>query len=133
MKYPAEFDYVNSYDATNNPTNVPDPQIVKGLYDAIVPPYHQVRTSIGPSNMNRGYTLTTGTGENAYNTVPNGGAVMGLGVKYGIGDAGDDFSSEQFGASIESDLTTDNPIGVFLFFKSKATLLYSQMGIQLIT
>jgi hypothetical protein len=132
VKYPAEFDYVNSYDATNNPTNVPDPQIVKGLYDAIVPAYHQVRTSIGPTNMNRGYTMTTGTGETAYNTVANGGAVMGLGVKYGIGDAGDDFSQEQFGASIESDLATDNPIGVFLFFKSKATLLYSQMGVQLI-
>ena len=70
--------------------------------------------------------------ESSYNSIPLGGSVMGLGVKYGIGDAGEDFSSSQFGVSIESDLTTDNPIGVYLFFKAKSTLLYNSMGIQLI-
>ena len=133
VKFPAEFDYVNNFDAVNNPTNLPDSEIVKGLYDAIVPPYHQTRTSISPANMTRNYTMaTSATEETAYNLIPQGGAVMGLGVKYGIGDSGEDFSTEQFGASIVSDLATDNPIGVFLFFKAKATLLYSQQGVQLL-
>jgi hypothetical protein len=130
VKHPAEFDYVNSI--INASTNLPDPQIVKGLYDAIVPDYHQVRTTISPENMRRDYKMGTLNEETSYNKVALGGAVMGLGVKYGIGDAGEDFSSQQFGVSIESDLTTNNPIGVYLFFKAKATLLYDGMGLQLI-
>ena len=135
-KYPAEFDYVANI--VGNPgTQLPDPQIVKGLYDAIVPEYHQVRTSIGPANMGRNYQMGTldgqlANGQSAYNNIVDGGAVMGLGVKYGIGDAGEDFSTEQWGVSIESQLNSDNPIGVYLFFKSKATLLYDAMGVQLI-
>ena len=130
-KFPAEFDYNNVY-LTDSRTGVPDPQVVKGLYDAIVPDYHQVRTSIGLTNFQRGYTMGTATADTAYNNVANGGPVMGIGVSYGIGDAGEDFSQEQFGISIESTLNTDNPMGVYLFFKSKATLVYSQSGVQLI-
>ena len=131
VKHPAEFDYVNNI-VESPDTILPDPQIVKGLYDAIVPDYHQVRTSISPANMNRDYLMGTLTEESSYNSIPLGGPVMGLGVKYGIGDAGEDFSQQQFGVSIESELTTDNPIGVYLFFKSKSTLLYNNMGIQLL-
>jgi hypothetical protein len=130
-KHPAEFDY-NNVIVDDARTQLPDPQIIKGLYDAIVPDYHQVRTSIGPANTNRDYLMGTLQEETSYANVPNGGAVMGLGVKYGIGDAGEDFSQEQFGVSIESDLTTDNPVGVYLFFKAKATLLYSGQGVQLL-
>tara|TARA_R110000824_G_scaffold8359_5_gene37814 strand:+ start:97 stop:1416 length:1320 start_codon:yes stop_codon:yes gene_type:complete len=130
-KYPAEFDYVNNFAGDAN-TQLPDPQIVKGLYDAIVPSFSQVRSSISVDNMSRDYNLGTTALSSSYSQLPLGGAVMGLGVKYGIGDAGDDFSNQQFGVSIESKLTSDNPIGVYLFFKSKATLLYSQQGVQLI-
>lgn len=130
-KYPAEFDY-NNVILDDSRGKLPDPQIVKGLYDAIVPDYHQVRTSISPANMNSDYLMGTLQEETSYINVAGGGAVMGLGVKYGIGDAGDDFSQQQFGVSIESELITDNPIGVYLFFKAKSTLLYSQQGVQLI-
>ena len=131
VKHPAEFDYNNVIlDAPD--TLLPDPQIIKGLYDALVPDYHQVRTTISPQNTNRGYLMGTLNEETSYNNVAMGGAVMGLGVKYGIGDAGEDFSQQQFGVSIESELDTDNPIGVYLFFKAKSTLLYSGQGIQLI-
>ena len=82
--------------------------------------------------MNSDYLMGTLATESAYINIADGGSVMGLGVKYGIGDAGEDFSSQQFGVSIESQLQGDNPIGVYLFFKAKATLLYSQQGVQLI-
>ena len=130
-KHPAEFDYNNNI-LDDSRTQLPDPQVIKGLYDAIVPDYHQVRTSMGPANTQRDYLMGTLQEETSYANIPNGGSVMGLGVKYGIGDAGEDFSQEQFGVSIESDLTTDNPIGVYLFFKARATLLYSGQGIQLL-
>ena len=130
-KYPAEFDY-NNIILDDSRSQLPDPQIVKGLYDAVVPAFNQTRSVISVDNMSRDYNLTTNALRTSYTRVPVGGAVMGLGVKYGIGDAGDDFSNQQFGVSIESSLTTDNPIGCYLFFKAKATLLYSQSGVQLI-
>ncbi len=130
-KHPAEFDYSNVL-LDDSRTQLPDPQIIKGLYDAVVPAFHQTRSTISPQNTNRDYVMGTLKEPTSYSRVVDGGAVMGLGVKYGIGDAGEDFSQEQFGVSIESQLDTDNPIGVYLFFKSKATLLYNQSGVQLI-
>ena len=131
VKHPAEFDY-NNVILDDSRTQLPDPQVVKGLVDAIVPPYHQIRTTASPVNMNRDYLMGTLNEQTSYANVANGGPVYGLGVKYGIGDAGEDFSSQQFGVSIESELTTDNPMGVYLFFKSKATLVYNQNGVQLL-
>ena len=60
-----------------------------------------------------------------------GGSVYGLGVSYGIGGAGEDFSLQQWGVSIESDLKSDRPMGVYLFIKAKAALIYSPQGVQL--
>jgi len=130
-KHPAEFDY-NNVILDDARTQLPDPQIVKGLVDAVVPPYHQIRTTASPINMNRDYLMGTLNEETSYNNVANGGPVYGIGVKYGIGDMGEDFTDQQFGVSIESDLTTDNPMGVYLFFKSKATLVYNQNGVQIL-
>ena len=56
---------------------------------------------------------------------------MGIGVKYGLG-GGEDFSMEQFGVSIDSQLTADNPIGVYIFIKSGARLVYNKNGVQVI-
>jgi len=57
---------------------------------------------------------------------------MALGVRYGIGGAGEDFSTEQFGVSIDSEKLLDSPTGVFIFIKAKAQLVYSPNGVQLI-
>lgn len=130
-KHPAEFDY-NNVILDDSRTQLPDPQIIKGLYDAVVPAFHQTRSTISPMNTNRDYLMGTLKESTSYSRIPDGGAVMGLGVKYGVGDAGEDFSQEQFGVSIESELDTDNPIGVYLFFKSKASLIYNQSGVQLV-
>ena len=56
---------------------------------------------------------------------------MGLGVKYGIGGAGEDFSTEQFGMSIQSQLNRDRPMGVYIFIKSRSQLVFSPNGVQL--
>ena len=134
-KYPADFDYVtNIVDATNKDSKVVDPQIVKTLVEAISPDsqYSMERLSVSPVNMNRNYNMTTSaTGEDSYMNIAEGGGVYGLAVKYGIGESGDDFSSEQWGLSIDSDLKSDNPVGVYIFIKAKAQLLYSPQGVQL--
>jgi len=134
-KYPAEFDYVtNIVNATNTASKVVDPQIVKTLVQAISPDsqYSMERLSVSPVNMNRNYNMTTSaTGEDSYMNIAEGGGVYGLAVKYGIGETGEDFTSEQWGLSVESDLKSDNPIGVYIFIKSKSQLLYSPQGVQL--
>ncbi len=72
------------------------------------------------------------TVDSADNLMPEGGAVMGLGVKYGIGGAGENFQTEQWGLSIESELNRDRPMGVYIFIKSRAQLVFSPNGVQLI-
>ena len=134
VKYPADFDYVTNI---QNPTNVasllPDPQLTKTFIDAVSPDYTYDRHSISVTNANRDYNMVeSGTSESSYLNIADGGAVTGLGIKYGIGGAGEDFSTQQFGVSIESNLRSDNPIGMYLFVKAKAQLVYSQTGVQLI-
>jgi len=130
-KYPADFDFVNNH-VGDSRTILPDPQLVRGFVEAVLPENAQDKSTISPLNTARDYTLTTGTSSTSYTNIPNGGALTGLGVKYGIGGAGEDFSMEQFGVSIESDLKQDRPQGVYIFIKARAQLVYNQNGIQLI-
>jgi len=136
-KYPADFDYVtNIVDPTNTDSKVVDPQIVKTLVEAISPDsqYSMERLSVSPANMNRNYSMVVGaTSEDSYMNIAEGGSVYGLAVKYGIGESGEDFSTEQWGLSVESDLKSDSPMGVYIFIKSKSQLLYSPQGVQLRT
>ena len=132
VKFPADFDYVNNIEDDAN-SQLPDPELVRNLVDAVSPKYTSDRFSISPANMNRDYSMTPSVStDTAYNLIPEGGSVMGLGVKYGIGGAGEDFSSEQFGISIESELNRDRPIGVYIFVKARAQLIFSPNGVQLL-
>jgi len=132
VKYPADFDFVTNTESLNNgSTTLPDPEIVRGLADALSPDIGYERHAISPANMTRDYNLGTGVGvESSYMNIPEGGAIMGLGVKYGMG-GGEDFSLEQWGVSIDSDLKSDNPIGVYIFVKSLAQLVYNRNGVTL--
>jgi len=131
VKYPADFDYVNNITQDAN-TLMPDPQIVKTFIEAVVPDYSGDRVAISPVNANRNYDMQMNTLFGSYSNIAEGGALTGLGVKYGLGSTGDDFSQEQFGVSIESELSEDNPIGVYIFVKAKAQLVYNRNGVQLL-
>ncbi len=132
QKYPADFDFIaNTQDPNNTDSQLPDPTILKGLFEAVVPSYGADRFAISPANMNRDYSMGVGVAsETSYMNIPEGGSVMGLGVKYGLG-GGEDFSLEQFGVSIESDLKSDNPIGVYIFIKAGSRLVYNRNGVQI--
>lgn len=133
QKYPADFDYVsNIVDSENTATSVVDPSLIKNFIDAVSPDYSNDRISISPVNCNRDYNMAESvTSESSYLSIADGGSVYGLGVSYGIGGAGEDFSLQQWGVSIESDLKSDRPMGVYLFIKAKAALIYSPQGVQL--
>jgi hypothetical protein len=76
--------------------------------------------------------MITNASGSSYSNIAEGGALTGLGVKYGLGGTGEDFSTEQFGVSIDSELDRDRPIGVYIFVKAKAQLVYNRNGVQLI-
>ncbi len=132
VKYPADFD-INTNIVQDPNTKLVDPQLIKNFVDAVLPDYTYERFSISPVNTNRDYNMTTTVaGELAYMNIPEGGSAYGIGVKYGMGSAGEDFTTEQFGVSIESDLKSDRPMGVYIFVKSRATLAFNNGSVQLI-
>jgi len=131
VKYPADFDYVNNIVSDSRAT-LPDPQIVKTFIEAVVPENSGDRVAISPVNTNRSYNMIMNSTAASYSNIAEGGGLTGLGVKYGIGQVGDDFSQEQWGVSIESELNRDRPIGVYIFIKAKAQLVYNRNGVQLI-
>ena len=132
-KFPADFDYVtNIVDIDNTATMVVDPQLINNFIDSILPDYTHERYSISPVNCNRDYNMVnSATAQTSYGLIAEGGSVYGLGVKYGIGGAGEDFSTEQFGVSIESNLKSDRPQGMYIFVKARAQLMFDAGSIQL--
>jgi len=140
MKYPVDFDMVPNSTITQNADVLvangvyeflsSDPQLAKQFIESIIPEWMTDRTSISPVNLNRDYTMVSTNTAASYKNVINGGAMMGIGMRYSQFN-GQDFSSSQWGCSLESTLTSDSPQSVFLFFKSRQTIMFSPQGVQL--
>jgi len=137
--YPAEFTINSNSQIAGNSTDaagiftVGDPQLAKMLVDSVIPEKQLNRTSITPLNYGRDYAMVSnGSLPTSYKQVADGGGLFGLGVRMSQFNKGEDFSSEQFGCAIESDLTSDNPIAVFLYFKAKAQLVWNESGVNLL-
>ena len=131
VKYPMDFD-VTTNNSTDSLTSVSDPQVVKQFVESIIPEYQLDRSSASFGNINRQYNMGNTDVANNYTRVPDGGALFGVGVRYSQHDSGQDFSSQQWGLSIESDIAGDSPQSVFIYIKSKQTLLWSQSGVQIL-
>lgn len=129
-RFPLSFDIVGNKDNDSN-TSVADPLMMKMFVQSILPAGQSERTSISTQNNNRAYQVNL-TGDTPYVDLSDGGALFGLGCRYSQFNDGIDFSTRQWGVSLESDLTDDSPQSVFLYFKSKHTLLWNQSGVQLI-
>ncbi len=139
VNYPAHYTIRDNSEITGNADAnqglfvVGDPQVAKMYYDSVVPEQVVDRTSISPENFSRNYDMDVDSAQPvSYKQVYDGGSLFGLGVRYSQYNQGEDFSSEQFGVALETTLTSDNPISVFLYFKSKATLLFDSSSVQLI-
>ena len=130
VKYPCEYDIVTNFDKDAN-TAVVDPQVLKAFVDSVIPDYLVDRSSVSSENNYRGYSLSTAS-DKSYLETRGGGALFGIGQKYSQFNTGQDFSRQQWGLSLESDLTDDSPQSVFIYIKSRAVLAWSQSGVQLI-
>lgn len=143
QKYPVDFDMVtNVNDAQNNPVAAPnggtlatsDGQLVKQFAEAIIPEFMLDRSSILPQNSNRNFLVTAnGTQVTSYKQIPDGGGLFGVGMRYSQFGMGQDFSTLQWGVSLDNSLVTDNPISTFIYFKNKSTLVWSPTGVQVIS
>ena len=140
QKYPCDMDmtgntngFPNNLGLTGTATfNTSDSQLCKQYLEAILPEYMLDRTSISPANLNRDYSMANADLPKNYKSIPNGGAQFGLGMRYSQFNRGQDFSTMQWGCSIDSTLSTNNPQSVFLFFKARSVLTWNQNGIQII-
>ena len=130
VKYPCEYDIVTNIDKDAN-TVVVDPQVLKSFIDSVIPEYLTDRSSVSNQNNYRGYNLGVAD-EKSYLDVRDGGALFGIGQKYSQFNTGQDFSREQWGLSLETDLTDDSPQSVFIFIKARSVLAWNQNGVQLI-
>ena len=142
-KYPVDFDMLGNTSttyplnadvaATNSLFNTLDSQLTKQYIDAIIPEYALDRTSIQVGNMNRDYTMVATKGPATYKEQAFGGPCFGIGMRYSQYNKGQDFSTEQWGLSLESTLTTDNPQSVFMFFKAKSVLTWDGKAVQVLS
>ena len=142
--YPLDFTIRDISESTGNANvvtagggslfNVSDPQLNRMLAESVVPEAMVDKTSLAPANVSRVYNLTSdgAAGLPSYKSVKAGGPLYGLGVRMSQFNSGEDFSQEQFGVALETDLTSDSPQGVYLFFKSKAKLIWSSSGVNLL-
>ncbi len=141
VSYPADFTIRDNTELIGNSTiaganggrfSTGDPQLARMFAESVVPEAMVDKTSLGPSNASRDYTLDQSGAAGTYKAVRDGGALFGLGVRMSQFNDGEDFSQQQFGVALESDLTSDNPIGVYLYFKSKARLVWGPSGVNLL-
>ena len=143
--YPLDFTIRDVSETTGNVTiadgagdggifNLSDPQLNRMLAESVVPEAMVDKTSLSPANVSRVYDLTSDGAEGlpSYKSVKAGGPLYGLGVRMSQFNSGEDYSQEQFGVALETDLTSDNPQGVYLYFKSKAKLIWSSSGVNLL-
>jgi hypothetical protein len=113
-------------------TSVVDSQLMKSFLGSIVPESIHNRTSIGPVNSNRNY-LVSDSVTAGYRIVPDGGASYGVGVLYDLLDSeGVDFRNAQFSIQMVNGLADGNPVSAYLFIKSKVTVAYNEMGVEVI-
>ena len=140
-KYPVDFDMLSNTSSTyplNTDSviaefNTSDSQLAKQFIDAVIPEFAMDRTSIQVQNLNRDYTMTAAKSGVSYKEQAFGGPMFGIGMRYSQYNKGQDFSQEQWGLSLESGLTTDNPHSVFMFFKAKSVLTWDGNSVQVIS
>ena len=131
--FPKHFEMNNN--TRDNPNSLAvDPVVIADYVSAVQPFNTNMSMSVGPVNTSRDMSSDPTEGDNmASQRVPDGGQVWGLGITYdSLGGAGADFTSQNWGLTIDSNLTTDHPQSVFIFVNSEINVAFNQNGIQII-
>jgi len=134
--YPKMFEN-NSVVRDSPNTLLADPVILKDYVSSVKQFNMNMRNCLSVDNTNREFTsdqkAAADINDNLtqYTTIPNGGMLWGLGINYdSLGGEGTDFTDENWGMNIQSDLTSDNPHSVFIFVNSEQSVFFNQNGIQ---
>jgi hypothetical protein len=126
-KYPLSYDTETLQKSDSDNTCV-DPAIIRGFMDSIIQFAKPSRTSVSP--MNTYQSQASPTSDNQW--IDNG-IIAGIGQAYDqISDQGVDFSTQNFGIQMSTNLITDNPTGLYLFVHHKATLVFNSTGLQVL-
>ena len=119
-----------------------DAQLTRNFLDAVKQFSRITRSAI---NTNNTWLTTNGGGESQFVSQPNvvggfdktnaeGGLVYGVGVNYdSISGDGVDFTTQNWGVQLETDIQTDTPHAMYLFIHAKNTLVFKDGGIQVLS
>lgn len=111
--------------------NTGDSQIYRNYVNSIQSFAKNMRNTISLENSI--IELTAKTPSQSYNKFIDGGANVGVGVAFDtISSQGVDFRTTNFGLNMDTELFDDNPQSVYMFVKSKNTLVFNSNGIQII-
>ena len=111
-------------------TTCPDAQIYRNYINAIQSFTKNLKNTTSPETS----ILVDGTPTGTYEKFIDGGANVGVGVAFdSISNQGLDFRTTQMGIQMDTDLTDNVPQSIYMFVKSKQTLVFSPQGIQVIT
>ena len=132
VKFPNNFDTQTIH--KNTPTNsCADPAVLSGYMNAITQFAKMGRTMVSPvTTFQSTNYIAPATSQND-NYQLEGSQFGGVGMAYDqVSGQGVDFSNQNWGLMLETDLTTDNPLGVYLFVHSKNTMVFNGSGVQIL-
>ena len=133
VKFPLEYniDWMGTSGTDGNTQQV-DAQIQRNFMNAVAPFSRLGRTIPNSCNTFTYENNATNNGRGVEEI--DGGITFGVGMAYdNISGDGVDFSSQQWGLNMATQLTSNNPHAVFVFVHSKQTLTFNQNGLQVIS
>ena len=105
-----------------------DPVIFRNFASAFMPFMSNKRSQINPNTNVR----VIDSNDN-YSDYAQAGQFFGIGVSYDqLSGDGENFSNQNFGVAMDTGLTENNPHGVFLYVRSRQTLVMNQNGLQVL-
>tara|TARA_R110000787_G_scaffold128295_1_gene239992 strand:- start:31 stop:1359 length:1329 start_codon:yes stop_codon:yes gene_type:complete len=124
-KMPLDFD-LNTNVRDTPSLVVADPMVVREYMNTFQPFMKGMKSQLNPTTFNR-------IGFDNVEDFAEGGLDFGIGVQYdNISGDGLDFRSQNFGLQMITSLTSGNAHSVFLFVRSKQTLVFNKEGLQVI-
>ncbi len=104
---------------------IQDPDLIRNFLNTFSPFMKDGKTQVSPLTNDRLISSDL--------KFIDSGMMFGIGVAFdNISGDGVDFRTENFGLQAETGLTEDNPHSAFLFVRSKQTLIFNSVGLQVL-
>jgi len=111
--------------ARNGMNDIADPDVFRNYLNTFAPFMKDSKTQVSPLTNDRLIASDL--------KFIDAGMMFGIGVAFdSISGEGVDFRTENFGLQAETGLTENNPHSAFLFVRSKQTLVFNAVGLQVI-